>query len=163
MGVTNGAETTYPSVAPEFPPFLWIQVVKSLVFYVVICRSLFALFSHCFLSLFFFCPSVTSVYVYVWFERTAYIYNIYHTDMLSFQIRHKHWYIYNCIYNITAMGILFTYVAFKIWTFNNVFCQFITTCNNMRYITATCTLHKRCVHINHVSITYSILLYKIYV
>jgi hypothetical protein len=46
MGVTSGAGTFYPSGAPEFPQVLYgVRVTRSLVLYVMFCRSLFLLLS----------------------------------------------------------------------------------------------------------------------
>jgi hypothetical protein len=45
MGATSGPGTAYPSEAPELPRvFSWVRIARSLVFFVVFCRSLFG---HC--------------------------------------------------------------------------------------------------------------------
>ena len=46
MGVTSGTRTVNPPEAPELiPDFNGVRVVRSLVFCVVFCRSLFVLLS----------------------------------------------------------------------------------------------------------------------
>jgi hypothetical protein len=54
MGGISGAETAYPSKAPEFSPgFQRVRVTQSLAFFVVICRSLsFYFWPLCSLSFF---------------------------------------------------------------------------------------------------------------
>ena len=49
MGVTRGAGTAFHSGAPEFiPSFSGVRVARSLIFYLVVCRSLFVLLSFFF-------------------------------------------------------------------------------------------------------------------